>query len=73
MVDDVTNGLLAAAPLADPALLHADPQTGLMVTRQAFPDLDAVYRAAVCLLDEKTEPHTRPAPPFRQLLLSFTP
>jgi hypothetical protein len=35
--------------------------------RQAFPDLDAVFRAAVRLLDEKTPPHARPAPSLRPL------
>jgi hypothetical protein len=30
--------------------------------RQVYPDLDAVFRTAVLLLDEKTQSHARPEP-----------
>lgn len=38
--------------------------------RQVFPDLDAVFRTAVRLLDEKTQPHARPAPSPRRGIAS---
>lgn len=41
--------------------------------RRVFPDLDAVFRTAVHLLDEKTQPHTRPHLPLRPLLPGLAP
>jgi hypothetical protein len=41
--------------------------------RQLFPDLDAVFRTAIGLLDEQAQPHALPGPLPQQPLAGFTP
>ena len=50
-------------------VVHRGP-TGILALvdgqRQLFPDLDAVFRTAVDLLDQQTQPQERPGPSLRQ-------
>ena len=50
-------------------VVHQEP-TGIIALvdgqRQLFPDLDAVFRTAIGLLDEQAQPHVRPEPPPRR-------
>jgi hypothetical protein len=50
-------------------VIHCGP-TGIIALvdghRQSFPDLDAVFRIAIGLLDEQAQPQIRPGPSLRQ-------
>ena len=50
-------------------VVHRGP-TGIIALvdgqRQFFPDLDAVFRTAIRLLDQQTQPQGRPGPSSRQ-------
>ena len=50
-------------------VVHQEP-TGVIALvngrRQLFPDLDAVFRTAIGLLDEQAQPQVRPDPSPRQ-------
>ena len=50
-------------------VVHQEP-TGVIALvngqRQIFPDLDAVFRTAIGLLDEQAQPQVRPGPSPRQ-------
>ena len=57
-------------------VVHQEP-TGVIALvngrRQLFPDLDAVFRTAIGLLDEQVQPHALPGPPPQRPLPDFAP
>jgi hypothetical protein len=57
-------------------VVHQEP-TGIIALvngqRQTFPDLDAVFRTAIGLLDERGQPHAGPGPPPQQPLPGLAP
>ena len=59
-----------SAPILGTIKVERDGPFGIAATvngrRRSFPNLEAVFRAAVCLLDgEEREPPRRPPPPER--------
>ena len=64
------------SPIVDTIeVIHQDP-TGVIALvggrRRFFPDLDTVFRAAINLLDEQTQPHVRPGPPTQRTVCQPT-
>jgi hypothetical protein len=57
-------------------VVHQEP-TGVIALvngrRQLFPDLDAVFRTAIGLLDEQAQSHVQPGPPPQGPLPGFAP
>ena len=50
-------------------VVHQEPTRIIALVngrRQLFPDLDAVFRTAIGLLDEQAQPQVRPGPSPRQ-------